>query len=218
MTTLPTAAPRRRHAFGWPAGSVRALLAIGVLGLLWLLPLHALYLEKHEPGKVVNLPPFFSYLQVLMVLILVHFFTAHGGSIHATPEDRSPLGLPRGTVRFLLLAGYLGLAYYLYRYQNELHFKLPDATDFILLTTFLLSAFFIGHMVSGLMRGRSGVVPYWFQDVEAWIALLAVIVMGIVIVVHVFINPTLLEREQIHPVSLENILGILVGFYFGARS
>jgi hypothetical protein len=215
MTTA--AVPRRRHAFGWPAGSVRALLALGILALLWLIPLQALYVEKHDPGKEVPLLPFFSYLQVLMVLILAHFFTAHRGSINATPEEPSPLGMPRGSIRFLLLAGYIGLTYYLWKNQALLHPKLPGGTEFILLTTFLLSAFFIGHVITGIMGGRSGILPFWYQDVLAWLALLALIVMIILILIHVFINPTL-EKDQIQPVSLENFLGILVAFYFGARS
>jgi hypothetical protein len=220
MTTLPSAVPRRRHAFGWPAGSVRALLAIGVLGLLWVMPLYAMYVQKREPGQEVSLPPFFSYLQVLMVLILAHFFTAHGGSIRAQPEESSPLHLPRGTIRFLLLVGYVGLTYCLWKWKNQgaLDFRLPSGNDFMLLTTCLLIAFFIGHVLTWLMRGRSGVLPFWFQDIQAWVALLAVIAMFLLVVVHGLINPTLLEKDQIRPISLENILGVLVGFYFGGRS
>ena len=35
MSTVP--APFPRHALGWPAGSIRAILAFGVLGYLWIL-------------------------------------------------------------------------------------------------------------------------------------------------------------------------------------
>src|SRR5260370_37946074 len=73
----------RRHALGLPAGSVRALLAFMVLGLLWALAYSAQ--EK-------DLPVTFVYLQYLMVLILAHYFAAHGSSIGGQTHTRSPLG------------------------------------------------------------------------------------------------------------------------------
>src|ERR1700723_2479790 len=98
----PTAAPppQTRHALGLPAGSVRALLAFGVLGLSWLLVWR--YGQNNE-----KLPLAFIYLQYLGVLILAHFFAAHGGTIGPHTGTRSPLALPRYTVRLLLVAGYL---------------------------------------------------------------------------------------------------------------
>ena len=74
-TTVPTPTPRR-FALGLPAGSVRALLALAVLGLLWAVAL------THPHGETVSdadkhLPTILIALQILMVLILVHFFTAH---------------------------------------------------------------------------------------------------------------------------------------------
>ena len=91
--------PPRRHAFGLPAGSVRALLALAVLGLLWTVAL------THPHGETVSeadkhLPTILIGLQILMVLILVHFFTAHGNTIGRHISGASPLGLPGGSIRF----------------------------------------------------------------------------------------------------------------------
>jgi hypothetical protein len=197
-----------------PAGSVRALLALSVLGLMWLLALRPVL------GKTVGevkLPMEFIYLQMLMVLIVAHYYAAHGGTIRAAPGGRSPLGLPRGSVRFLLLAGYLGLAAYLWR--NNTDFEVPARGPFLLLITLLLSGFFLGHLLTAVVRAVSGgILPAAFQDVQAWIGLLAVIALGVIFVIQIFINPSLKPIEQIEPATLEAILAGLVGFYFGARS
>jgi hypothetical protein len=213
---LPPAAPPQRHALGLPAGSIRALLALSVLGLMWLLVLRPLPGQEGTAGQV-KVPQVFVYLQLLMVLILAHFFAAHGGSIRPTAASRSPLGLPRGSVRFLLLAGYLGLIAYMWQTHNE--YEIPERTSFLLPVTLLISGFFLGHLLSAAVRGLSGgVLPPAFQDVQAWIALLALIALGIILVVQVFINPTLSLGERIDLPTVESALAALVGFYFGSRS
>jgi hypothetical protein len=211
-----TQPPPRRHALGLPAGSIRALLALSVLVLLWLIAL------RHIPGMPgsavdVKLPNVFIYLQILMVLMLAHFFAAHGHTIKSTAAERSPLGLPRGSVRFLLLAGYLGLAFFLYRIQPE--FEYPSTGNFVLLLLLLISAFFLGHVLTVLVRGVSGgVLPAWFQDVQAWVAILAMIALGIILIIQLFINPSVSLEQRLDVPVVESILSALVGLYFGARS
>ena len=109
----PAAAPtrvRQRHALGLPAGSVRALLAFMVLGTLWCL----VVFTKDE-----KIPVAYVYLQYVMILILAHFFASHGNTIGKHVSPHSPLGLPSGSVRFLLLAGYLGLIVWLFYNRRE---------------------------------------------------------------------------------------------------
>src|SRR5437879_6501759 len=101
---LPT-----RHPLGLPAGSIRAMMALGVLGMLWAIVLAT---------KDGHLPLFFVYLLYLLILILAHYFAAHGVSIARVPGERSPLGLPRGSIRFLLLAGIIGLVVWFYYHQQ----------------------------------------------------------------------------------------------------
>lgn len=213
---MSTAAPPLpRHALGLPAGSVRAILALGVIGYLWVLALtpgkdgKPLMTEEHTSLA-------FMYLQVLMVLILAHFFVAHGKTIGPKVSRRSPLGLPRGVLRFALLGGYLGLAYYLYVTKPE--FKVPETGPVLLMLAVLLTAFVLGHLITTMMNGLSGgVLPAWYQDVQAWFALLGVVLLGIIILFRLFINPGLRDN----PVNLdvvETILAGIVGFYFGARS
>lgn len=213
MSTVSTARPRQ--ALGMPAGSIRALLAFGVLGYLW-----ALALVHGQDGKPIltdkRASQAFIYLQVLMVLILAHFFIAHGKTIGGHLGG-SPLGLPRGSVRFLLLGGYLGLAYYTYTTQPD--FQIPETGPVLLMLAILLTAFILGHAVTSLMLwSGKGLLPAWFQDIQAWFALMGVILMGIVVIVRVLINASMPLERQLDPNVVESILAGVVGFYFGARS
>jgi hypothetical protein len=214
-SSVVLAPPPRRHALGLPAGSVRAILALGVLGLLWAITLR--YDSSDVPLAERKLPLAFIYLQFLMILIFAHFFAAHGSTIGPRVSRRSPLGLPRGSIRFVLLAGYLGLAVYLYQTQPE--FSFPASGPFILLVGLLLGGFVLGHVSSGVMRvvGR-GQLPDWFQDFEAWVALLALFALGILLIVYLFINPSVSEKYKLDMPTLQAWLAAAVGFYFGARS
>jgi hypothetical protein len=216
MTVAPQPPPPQRHALGLPAGSVRAILALCALGLLWLIVLRPLPGQAQPLGKQ-KMDLAFVYLQLLMVLILAHFFTAHGHTIRPHPAAPSPLGLPRGSIRFLLLVGYLGLAWYLWRNQES--FAYPPQKEFLVLLALLLSAYFLGHILTGIVRmmGR-GRLPFWFQDIQAWIGLLAMLVMGALLIVELVIDPSLAEKQQAEWPLLDPILAALVGFYFGARS
>jgi hypothetical protein len=217
-TYPPTAAAPvpHRHALGLPAGSIRSLLALAVLGLSWLIVLRPAPGQK-EPLIAEKLPLVFIYLQMLMVLILAHFFAAHGNTIRPAGHGASPLGLPRGSVRFVLLLGYLGLAAFLYHLRPE--FQYPPQGDFVLMLLLLISAFFIGHLLTGAVRMfSSGVLPFWFQDVQAWVALLAMLCLGIILIVQLFINTSVPLEQQLDLPVVEAVLAALVGFYFGARS
>jgi hypothetical protein len=221
MSTANTAGtpyPRpQRHALGLPAGSIRALLALGVLALLWAIALRPGQTGGEGQALPPKLPLVFVYLNMLMILVLVHFFTAHGKTIGAQVSGRSPLGLPRGSVRFILIAGYLGLAYFLYKTHPE--FEAPQTAEYALPMALLLSGYLLGHIISGtLTHLGGGVPPAWYQDFEAWIALLAVIGLGIIVIVRLFINTTLPMEDRLDVQLLETILAAVIGFYFGARS
>jgi hypothetical protein len=208
VTTAPAPRALPRQALGLPAGSVRALLAFGVLGALWLLVL------KHGSAKM---PMVFVYLQFLMLMIMAHYFTAHGHTIGEHISASSPLGLPRGSVRFLLLVGYAGLVIYLYRTQPE--FEYPPTGDFLLLLTLLVTGYFLGHYITAIIRGMSGgTLPFWYQDVCAWLALLAVIGLGILLIVYLVINPNAPPEDKVETPTVDAILAAIVGYYFGARS
>lgn len=207
MSTIPASFPR--HALGLPAGSVRALLAFGILGYLWALAL--------SPGRDPRISQAFIYLQVLMVLMLAHFFSAHGRTIGSKVSRSSPLGLPRGSIRFLLLGGYLGLAYFMF--VTKPNFEIPQTGPVLLMLAVLLTSFLLGHWLTAFVLYLArGVMPAWFQDVQAWFALIGLIVLGIIVIFRLVINVSLPLENQINLDGLEMALAAIVGFYFGARS
>src|SRR5207244_3065201 len=90
-----TLAPVPRHPLGLPQGSVRAVLSLAIVGLFWLL----LLLPADQDVQVP------LYLYFLLGLVLL-FFGSHGRSI--APErtsHRSPLNLPRGSIRGIIVLG-----------------------------------------------------------------------------------------------------------------
>jgi hypothetical protein len=209
----PSAAPPVpvRHALGLPAGSVRGILAVGVMGLSWLL-----VWRYGSLGE--KLPLAFVYLQVLSVLTLAHFFAAHGGTIGPKTGSRSPLGLPGGTLRLLLVAGYLGLAVFLFMH-SQISFTVPDQGQWVLIILVVLTCFFVGHLLTVMVRFFSaGILPFWFQDLQAWVALIALLLLGALTMLHAVINPTLDPENRLDWPTVDAILAGLVGLYFGARS
>jgi hypothetical protein len=189
------------------------VLAFGVLAVLWLIVL----LPSNDEKRREQVSLVFIYLQFLMVLIIGHFFTAHGHTIGGQVSVRSPLGLPAGSVRFLLLAGYLGLTIYLYRTQFE--FKFPETGPIVIWLLVMVSAYFLGHLVNRVMHGIFGeVFPPWFQDIEAWVAIMSLLVLTVVLMVRLVINPSAPPETQINLDYTEAVLAGLVGFYFGSRS
>jgi hypothetical protein len=162
------------------------------------------------------LPLAFVYLQYVMILILAHFFAAHGNTIGRRVSPHSPLHLPSGTVRFLLLVGYLGLIGWLLYNRREFE---PTLEGTLLLPLVLVSGFFVGFIVTKLVQASSGdQLPFWFQDVQAWFALLAVIGLTIITIVYLFIFPNIEQSLHFNMSWIETIVAAIVGFYFGARS
>ena len=213
LESSPSPPPPPRHALGLPAGSVRALLAIGILGVLW-----ALTFSPEDKDHKIKLPLAYIYLQFLMMLILAHYFAAHGNTIGKQTGSGSALGLPRGTIRFLLLGGYIGLAWFLFKERSELVFETPPQADLIVFLALILTGFFVGHVLNVIIKFlSSGTLPAWFQDVQAWLAILSMLGLVGVLIVHVFINPGVRPDLRIG-VELDVLLATLVSFYFGARS
>jgi hypothetical protein len=218
----PVAAAPRRHAWGLPAGSIRALLALAVLGLLWAVAL------IHTPGEKVadadkHLPMIMISLQILMVLILVHFFTAHGKTIGRHISTASPLGLPGGWVRFILAAGWIGLGVFLF--YNHADFELPEKTSLwslLLLLVVVLICYFAGMILSAGVRMMWGDPPPGpYQDLEAWVAMIALVILGIIVLMHLIRGSLSAENKDSLAGTLDvaqAVVSGLIGLYFGARS
>jgi hypothetical protein len=204
-------APVRRHALGWPAGSVRALLTLGLLGIQGII----VGLEKERVREVQTI---YVYLWFMLFLAIASFFAAHGKSM-GVPHVHGihPLGLPRGSIRILLILGFGGIVGWLYHTHRLLDEQPTMPMELMLL---MPGGFFLGWLLSRLVLGLSGgeQEPYWFQDLEAWVAIVALLLMLVDVLFHVFINPSMSEESRVSLSVLEGALAAIVSFYFGARS
>jgi hypothetical protein len=211
-TTAPAAVPTpKRYPLGLPPGSVRALLALGTQGLLW-----AMTLFEARKGGDMKMPLLYVYLLFLMLFVLAHYFGSHGKSIGRRLGGGSALGLPAGTVRIVLLASSIGLCAYLYVHPPIAFEAEPKQIAFML--TVLLGAYLVGGVLSGMARAVSGgETPYWFQDIHAWFALLALIVLTILLLLY-FNNTQMAPENRITLDHVEAGLAGLVGLYFGSRA
>jgi len=212
---------RRRHPLGLPAGSVRALLILMVVGTIW-----ALLLMPKE--KNVHVP---LYLYYLAFLTVGSYFA---GRSHAPPAHMSnephPLYLPRGSIRLIVIAGFIGVVgFAIYKNHDFLSDDLFDPRELldpkekptITLPLILIGAFFLGIIVNGLSRwvlaGPEG-LPTWYQDVLAWISVLAVLGLGTEVILQLVVLPSMEEANRFNLPPLQMILSGIIAFYFGVRT
>lgn len=198
---------RTHYAFGLPAGSVRALLALVTFGGIWA------WMWRRPDAEV---PP---YLRNLMFIIMGHYFAARHKAGSAADVGPPPLYLPRGTVRLLLVAGFVFVTVALiYQHRitavDEGSVRLNHAA----VTLILVAGFMLGVVMAHLTRGG---LPRWAEDVRAAVSLAAgaallLLVFGLV---HVPDTGALHEfrRWALH-YRIEDVLAAVVGFYFGSKS
>lgn len=206
-----TQAVPTRYPLGLPAGSVRAVLAFTVLGLIWAL----MFMHKEVP----------LYLQYLMFMILGHYFALRRRATPADEAEPEPLYLPRGVIRTFIFLGFVGVfASIYYSHRDNLDELLDEMRSeqsrAKYLPLLLVAAFFLGLVAARLgsfLEDRAGVHGR-LQDIQAWLSLVAALALAVEVVFHFVINPTLAADRQIHLPHLEGILAAIVGFYFGARS
>ena len=199
---------RRRNPLGLPAGSVRALLILMVMGTIIILLLMP---------RNVAVPLYLWYLLFLTVGV---YFGARG---KARSHDTPPLYLPKGTIRILIIAGFFGImGYAVFRDPSAFYSKpmLSDADkkESLLMPTVMVAAFLFGVIVNAIagkvLKGAEG-MPAWYQDVQAWVSVLAVLGLGGQILLEVIVFPTMAEPPSLPQV--QGVLSAVVAFYFGQR-
>lgn len=188
---------RRLHALGLPGGSIRALLALVVFGTIW-------YWLWRTPETEVP-----AYLRDLMFIIMGHYFAVRQKT-DASDAGPPPLFLPKGTIRSLLLLGFVAVAVLLYRREG---FHVNDAW----LTLLLVGGFMLGVLVN-LIGGRRK-WPRAFEDTRAIVSLSAGVLL-VILVLHVWTPPADWYglNRFIGKYKIEDILAAMVGFYFGSKS
>jgi hypothetical protein len=166
--------------------------------------------------NVVAIPP---YLVYLLFMVLGHFFAAHGVSIGKPGGGPSPLYLPAGTLRLLIvlmLAGGVGWKYYSDPASLQAQFEatVDGLKDQPFLPALLLGAFFLGVVVRAVVGRESP--PVVLQDIEAWTSLLSLVGLGVAAIIHLIIQPSLEEANPLP--GVEAVLASVIAFYFGERS
>ncbi len=189
---------RKLHALGLPGGSVRALLALGVVGTVCGLLLR-------DPSQALP-----EHLESLLFVVLGHYFAARS----AAPGDASagppPLWLPRGSVRLLLVAALVTVGVMVVRQGGA-------ETMRGVITLVLVFAFLLGLAITRIarwVRQRIGVGRF-FQDLSALVGLGAVGLLAAQAFVGVLPGAELLSFGRI---GADQALAGIVGFYFGSRS
>jgi hypothetical protein len=196
----PAADWKQHHALGLPGGSVRALMALGMVGTVCGLLIR-------DPSKPLPEP-----LESLLFVVLGHYFAARGQAPDDDPAGGPPpLWLPRGTVRFLLIGGLVAAGVVVVRAGGE-------ATQRGMVTLVVVAAFLLGLLltrVTGWFKKRSGKPWRPFEDLRALVGIGAAGVLAAHAFYGILPGP---ESLSIGRVGLEQGLAGLVGFYFGSRS
>lgn len=200
---------RQRYALGLPEGSVRALLALALFGTIW--GLLALRPDQPLPG----------YLRDLLFIVLGHYFAARRRS--GDDEARvgpPPLFLPRGTIRLVLIGGFIVVAARLYSDGILDDFQRNPAG----LTLLLVGGFLLGVVASRVRIGLLGGRPpaRWLEDVKALVALGAVGLLAVLVWSPVTVGGLTGAFDwlttRLGPQGPEELLAAVIGFYFGNRS
>jgi hypothetical protein len=184
-------------------------MALIVFGCLW--ALLVLRPDREVP----------EYLRDLLFIILGHYFAVRGRQEPAQEAGPPPLYLPRGSVRVILVVGFLVTGLLLYR-QGRL-------TDIghnpAVVTLLLVGGFLLGVTVQQLwsrLAGKGRPLPRPVEDTRA-LASLAATVLLVVLVVDQF-APELIHLGLwrtdlgLGKVGVPHVAAAVVGFYFGSRS
>lgn len=191
-----------RHPLGLPAGSIRALLSLGIAGAFLLYLCHP---------KATHVPLYLHFLTFALFL----FFASHGRTIGT--GGSSPLFLPAGVLRFVIVAAIVGVvAWRSWLDPQELMQRMRpqeselDAWGIMFAAT--VGGFFLGWLIAHGPWRKSPV----FQDFLAWIALIALLMMLAEALWKGFIDPAGIKVGN-RPMWESLLLGV-VTFYFGSRS
>jgi hypothetical protein len=195
----------QRHALGLPAGSIRAVHTLFVVGLFC-----AMLLVPSRPA----MPP---YLVYLLLMSVGHYFAHRSGT--GASSEHHPLYLPRGIVRFLVMAALIGtVGWCMYSDPDALKSQFDASLEAIkkepLLPLAILGAFFLGVVIRAVV-GRVN-PPVVLQDLEAWLSLISVVGLCVAVIIHLVIGPSV--ESTISMPLWEAILASVIAFYFGERS
>lgn len=196
--------PKYWPPLGLPVGSVRALLTLFIVAVV-----------TTSVARGVNLELIWTET---LLIAMAHYFTSRR-FVSLPPEvlkriqqegildqESHPLYLPRHSIRFLIIAAFVGLGVYLYQHQKLMN----DSRAISILS--IVFAYVCGAMLKGVtswLGRRTGRRPSsMWGDIKAIIVLLAVGIAGV---------PVLLSIPDFLPPEAHRIALSLMLFYFGSR-
>ena len=198
-----TGSPKTWPPLGLPTGSVRALLTLIVV---------AVVVTKMVFNRTLD----FIWIETLLIA-LAHYFTSRR-FVSLSPEvmrrleddgaidrERHPLYLPKNTIRFVIIAAFVGLGIHLYREQ-----RLFEEKTIALLS--MVFAYLLGAIVGGISNWfrlrRSQPASGTWGDIKALIVLASILLIAVVEILD--------QGPMLHPL-VERIALALTLFYFGSR-
>ena len=201
-----TATVAPRPPLGLPPGSIRGLLAVQIALIFWM------FLLAPAEGRL--LIPLNMYFLLSLVMM---FFVAHGKTIARKAEPTpSPLWLPGGTLRFIILAGTAAVfAWVLIKHPERLD-RLTPHPEQLRNWKFYLGALGIGFVLGYGTRLLPFRHSWMFQAFQAWTAIIAMAILFLHLVFEVIINFSL--DIPVDAVAWQTIVTAIAAFYFGSRS
>ena len=195
--------PKTWPPLGLPTGSVRALLTLIVVAVV------ATKMVFHRTLDTI-------WIETLMIA-LAHYFTSRR-FVTLSPEvmrrleddgaldrERHPLYLPKNTIRFAIIAAFVGLGIHLYREQ-----RLFEEKTITLLS--MVFAYLLGAIVGGISNWfrlrRSQPASGTWGDIKALIVLASILLIAVVEILD--------QGPMLHPLVERIALGLTL-FYFGSR-
>ncbi len=195
--------PKTWPPLGLPTGSVRALLTLIIVAVV-------------VTKMVFHHPPDSIWIETLLIA-LAHYFTSRR-FVALSPEimrrleddgaidrERHPLYLPKNTIRFIIIAAFVGLGAHLYR--EERLFEPKTISLLSMVFAYLLGAI-VGGISNWLSRRRSQPASGTWGDIKALVVLAGMLTIAVV---------ELLDAgAMLHPLVERVSLGLTL-FYFGSR-
>ena len=201
-----TATAVARPPLGLPPGSIRGLLAVQITLIFWMF-----LLAPSERNVLIPLNMYFLLSLVMM------FFVSHGKSIARRGEVvPSPLYLPGGTLRFVILAGTAAVFAYVFFNDPERFQRLTPTPDQLRSWRYYLGALGIGFVLGYGTRLLPFRHSWMFQAFQAWTAIIAMAILFLHLVFEVIINFSV--EIPFDAVAWQTIVTGTTAFYYGSRS
>jgi hypothetical protein len=192
-----------RPPLGLPTGSVRAVLTLLILAVV----VHEVVLGRlvaviWTETLVIALAYYFTYRRFVSLPRDVITRLEREGAL---PREPNPLGLPRHSIRILIVLTIGGLGAYLYREGRLLDEQV--ITIFGTALCYLLGVF-ISAFTTWWSKGRKTLATHFWEDIKAAAVLLIVAATAVLY---------FLKGPEMVPHWLQTTTVGLVLFYFGSR-